>query len=84
MNSDMKKEIRNIKVEQNDERNITLANAAKARAYELMMCLYAVVTVLLAVFQIISVLAFGILLTVFVVCQVYFVIRLARYQKGGM
>lgn len=32
-------EIKQLKIEEKDERNIALANAAKARAYELMMWL---------------------------------------------
>lgn len=57
-------EIKQLKIEEKDERNIALANAAKARAYELMMWLYAISISLLALFNIISVLAFFILLSV--------------------
>ena len=64
-----------------DERNIALGNAAKARAYELMMWLYAISISLLALFDIISTVAFFLLLSVFVVCQVYFIIRLWKYHK---
>ena len=69
-------EIKQLKIEEKDERNIALANAAKARAYELMMWLYAISISLLALFNIISVLAFFILLSVFAICQIYFIIRL--------
>ena len=51
-------EIKQLKIEEKDERNIALANAAKARAYELMMWLYAISISLLGLFNIISVLAF--------------------------
>lgn len=61
-------EIKQLKIEEKDERNIALANAAKARAYELMMWLYAISISLLALFNIISVLAFFILLSVFAIC----------------
>lgn len=74
-------EIKQLKIEEKDERNIALANAAKARAYELMMWLYAISISLLALFNIISVLAFFILLSVFAICQIYFIIRLWKYHK---
>ncbi|HBG0952212.1 MULTISPECIES: hypothetical protein [Bacillota] len=74
-------ELRQLKIEEKDERNIALGNAAKARAYELMMWLYAISISLLALFDIISALAFFLLLFVFAVCQVYFIIRLWKYHK---
>ena len=74
-------EIKQLKIEEKDERNIALGNAAKARAYELMMWLYAISISLLALFDIISTVAFFLLLSVFVVCQVYFIIRLWKYHK---
>ena len=43
-----KNEIKQLKIEEKDERNIALANAAKARAYEMMMWLYAISISLLA------------------------------------
>ena len=43
-------ELRQVKIEAEDERNIALGNAAKARAYELMLWLYAVSISLLAFF----------------------------------
>ncbi len=74
-------ELKQLKIEEKDERNIALGNAAKARAYELMMWLYAISISLLALFDIISTVAFFLLLSVFVVCQVYFIIRLWKYHK---
>ena len=74
-------EIKQLKIEEKDERNIALAKAAKARTYELMMWLYAISISLLALFNIISVLAFFILLSVFAICQIYFIIRLWKYHK---
>lgn len=76
-----KNEIKQLKIEEKDERNIALANAAKARAYETMMWLYAISISLLALFNIISVFAFFILLSVFAICQIYFIIRLWKYHK---
>ena len=76
-----KNEIKQLKIEEKDERNIALANAAKARAYEMMMWLYAISISLLALFNIISVFVFFILLSVFAICQIYFIIRLWKYHK---
>ena len=74
-------EIKRLGIEQKDERNIALGNAAKARAYELMMCLYAIVIAFLAFFDVINLSAFFILLGVFVICQAYFIFRLWKYHK---
>lgn len=74
-------EINQLEIEQKDERNILLGNTAKARAYELIMWLYSITIVVLAIFDIISVLAFLILLGVFIICQIYFIIRLKKYHK---
>ena len=75
-------ELRQVKIEAEDERNIALGNAAKARAYELMLWLYAVSISLLAFFDMIHLAAFFMLLGVFAVCQVYFIIRLWQYHKA--
>lgn len=56
-------ELKQLKIEEKDERNIVLGNAAKARAYELMMWLYAISISLLALFDIISAVAFFLLLS---------------------
>ena len=74
-------ELKQLKIEEKDERNVALGNAAKARAYELMMWLYTISIYLLAFFHIISLIAFFILLGVYVICQIYFIIRLYRYHK---
>ena len=74
-------ELKQLKIEEKDERNVALGNAAKARAYELMMWLYTISISLLAFFHIISLIAFFILLGVYVICQIYFIIRLYRYHK---
>lgn len=81
LSQDETNELKQLKIEEKDERNIALGNAAKARAYELMMWLYAITISLLALFDVISVLAFFLLLSVFAVCQVYFIIRLWKYHK---
>ena len=64
-------ELKQLKIEEKDERNVALGNAAKARAYELMMWLYTISISLLAFFHIISLIAFFILLGVYVICQIY-------------
>ena len=74
-------ELKRLEIEQKDERNISLGNAAKARAYELMMWLYSITIVLLAFFDVITLSAFFILLGIFVVCQIYFIFRLWQYHK---
>lgn len=74
-------ELKQVKIEEKDERNIALGNLAKARAYELMMWLYAISISLLALFNVINLTAFFILLGVFVICQAYFIIRLWKYHK---
>lgn len=74
-------ELKQMGIEQKDERHMALADAAKARAYELMMCLYAIAIVLLAVFDVISLLAFFALLGTFALCQIYFIFRLWKYHK---
>lgn len=74
-------ELKKIAIEEKDERNISLGNSAKARAYELMMWLYTISITLLVLFNIISLIAFFILLGVFAVCQIYFIIRLWLYHK---
>lgn len=74
-------EIRQIKIEKKDERNISLGNAAKARAYELMICLYNAVVVILAILNIITLKVFFIFFGLFIICQIYFIIRLYRYHK---
>ena len=51
-------ELKQLKIEEKDERNVALGNAAKARAYELMMWLYTISITLLAFFHIISLIAF--------------------------
>lgn len=81
LSQDEMNEFKQLDIEQRDERNITLGNAAKARAYELMMCLYAITIVVLTFFDVISLSAFFILLGMFVICQIYFIIRLWRYHK---
>ena len=58
LSQDETNELKQLKIEEKDERNIALGNAAKARAYELMMWLYAITISLLALFDVISVLAF--------------------------
>ena len=74
-------ELKQLEIEHKDERNISLGNAAKARAYELMMWLYSITIVLLAFFDVITLSAFFILLGIFVVCQIYFIFRLWQYHK---
>ena len=81
LSQDEKNELKQLKIEEKDERNIALGNAAKARAYELMMWLYAISITLLALFDVINLVAFFILLGVFAVCQGYFIIRLWKYHK---
>lgn len=81
LSQDERKELKQVEIEQKDERNIALGNTAKARAYELMMWLYSISIILLAFFDIISLTAFFILLGIFIVCQVYFIIRLCKYHK---
>ncbi|MBQ9991704.1 MAG: hypothetical protein IJP31_12340 [Lachnospiraceae bacterium] len=74
-------EFKQLGIEQKDERNIALGNTAKARAYELMICLFTIAIVLLAFFNVINLSAFFILLGVFVICQAYFIFRLWKYHK---
>lgn len=76
LSQEERNELKNITIEKKDERNIWLDHLAKARAYELMMWLYTISITLLAFFHIISLIAFFILLGVFIVCQIYFILRL--------
>lgn len=81
LSQEERNELKNITIEKKDERNIWLDHLAKARAYELMMWLYTISITLLAFFHIISLIAFFILLGVFIVCQIYFILRLWLYYK---
>lgn len=81
LSQEERNELKNITIEKKDERNIWLDHLAKARAYELMMWLYTISITLLAFFHIISLIAFFILLGVFIVCQIYFILRLWLYHK---
>lgn len=81
LSQEERNELKNITIEKKDERNIWLGHLAKARAYELMMWLYTISITLLAFFHIISLIAFFILLGVFIVCQIYFILRLWLYHK---
>ena len=81
LSQEERNELKNITIEKKDERNIWLDHLAKARAYELMMWLYTIYITLLAFFHIISLIAFFILLGVFIVCQIYFILRLWLYHK---
>ena len=76
-----RKTYKELEIEQQDERNIALANAAKARAYELMLWLYAITILLLRALDRLSIGAFFSLLGVLAICQVYFIIRLKKYQE---
>ena len=81
LSQEERNELKNITIEKKSERNIWLDHLAKARAYELMMWLYTISITLLAFFHIISLIAFFILLGVFIVCQIYFILRLWLYHK---
>ena len=81
LSQEERNELKNIRIEKKDERNIWLSHLAKARAYELMMWLYTISITLLAFFHIISLIAFFILLGIFIVCQIYFILRLWLYHK---
>lgn len=81
LSQEERNELKNITIEKKDERNIWLGHLAKARTYELMMWLYTISITLLAFFHIISLIAFFILLGVFIVCQIYFILRLWLYHK---
>ena len=81
LSQEERNELKNITIEKKDERNIWLDHLAKARAYELMMWLYTISITLFAFFHIISLIAFFILLGVFIVCQIYFILRLCLYHK---
>lgn len=81
LSQEERNELKNITIEKKDERNIRLDHLAKARAYELMMWLYTISITLLAFFHIISLIAFFILLGVFIICQIYFILRLWLYHK---
>ena len=81
LSQEERNELKNITIEKKGERNIWLDHLAKARAYELMMWLYTISITLLAFFHIISLIAFFILLGVFIVCQIYFILRLWLYHK---
>lgn len=81
LSQDEMNEIKKLEIEQKDERNTALGNAAKARAYELMIVLYAITIAALSYFDIISLSAFFILLGVFAICQIYFIVRLWKYHK---
>lgn len=81
LSQEERNELKNITIEKKDERNIWLDHLAKARAYELMMWLYTISITLLAFFHIISLIAFFILLGVFIICQIYFILRLWLYHK---
>lgn len=70
-----------LETELHDERNILLGNAAKARAYELMMILYAAAITALAILGMISAAAFFILLGIFAICQCRFIFCLKKYHK---
>lgn len=74
-------EINQLEIERKDERNIALGNAAKARAYELMIVLYAISILLLSISDMISFVAFIIMFGIFAISQIYFVIRLRNYHK---
>ena len=81
LSQEERNELKNITIEKKGERNIWLDHLAKARAYELMMWLYTISITLLAFFHIINLIAFFILLGVFIVCQIYFILRLWLYHK---
>ncbi|WNY23031.1 hypothetical protein MmiHf6_03270 [Methanimicrococcus hongohii] len=81
LKADSPEEIKQIEIEKKDERNIAIGNAAKARAYELMSVLFAFVLIALALLDYINTRAFFILVTLFFVCQIYFVYRLWKYEK---
>ena len=81
LSQEERNEIKQLEIEQKDERNILLGNISKARAYELMMWIYPIIIVLLVFFDAISLLAFFSLLGVLVICQIYFIIRLWLCHK---
>ena len=81
LSQEERNERKQLEIEQKDERNIALSDAAKARAWEWMVWLYALSICLLALVDVIQLAAFFILLGVFAVCQCYFIFRLWKYHK---
>ena len=70
-----------VEIEEKDERNITIANMAKARTYERMSVLFAFALCLLGVLGYLPHVSFFTFLGVFLISQLYFIYQLWMLHK---
>lgn len=75
------KKTKEMEIEEKDERNIMLSNAAKADAYEVMTLLFALTLTGLAIFGYLTTAIFFIFFSVFIIAQGTFVARLWYLHK---
>lgn len=75
------KQSREAQIEANDERNIMIAKTAKAFAFDIMIVLFSTVIVVLVLFDLITMMAFMTLFSVYGICQIIFVYKLWSLQK---
>lgn len=75
------KKSKEIEIEKNDERNITIANAAKATGFDVMLSLLSIAIIALALLGYLTKVVFFTFFGVFFIAQISFVIRVWYLHK---
>lgn len=75
------KKTKEIEIEENDERNIAIANAAKATGFDVMISLFSIIIIALALLGYLTKVVFFAFFGVFLITQISFVVRLWYLHK---
>lgn len=75
------KRTKEIEIEENDERNIAITNAAKATGFDVMLSLFSIAIIALALLGYLTKVVFFTFFGVFLIAQVSFVIRVWYLHK---